>query len=103
MCGSTQGVRRNIEEQETKYLQALSRGLYLKRDLKQGAKLRTDDLYSAIPYQPEIGHINAQQYRDKTYILVRDLDKDSPITQKDINLCTDNQKHNQNDVSHVYF
>ncbi len=40
-----------ILEKEIKYLDALVRGVYAKRDLPQGQVLRDEDVYLAIPLQ----------------------------------------------------
>lgn len=84
MCGTSSSVRRVIDEKETNYLEALHRGLYLKDDLKKGTKISLDHLYSAVPYQKEIGHITSRQYFDVDVILIRDMKKDSPLTNSDI-------------------
>jgi len=84
MCGTSTTMRRVIDDKETNYLEALYRGLYLKEDLKKGTKITLDHLYSAIPYQREIGHITSRQYFDGDFILIRDLKKDSPLTKNDI-------------------
>jgi N-acetylneuraminate synthase len=84
MCGTSSSIRRVIDEKETNYLEALYRGLYLKDDLKKGTKIYLDHLYSAVPYQKEIGHITSRQYFDGDFILNRDMKKDSPLTNSDI-------------------
>ena len=84
MCGTSSSIRRVIDEKETSYLEALYRGLYLKDDLKKGTKISLDHLYSAVPYQKEIGHITSRQYFDGDFILNRDMKKDSPLTNSDI-------------------
>ena len=84
MCGTSTNARRIVDEKESNYLEALYRGLYLKRDLKKGAKITLDDLYSAIPYQKEIGHITSRQYFDGDFILQHDIKKDAPLTKSDI-------------------
>ena len=84
MCGTSTNTRRVVDEKESNYLEALYRGLYLKRDLKKGAKITLDDIYSAIPYQKEIGHITSRQYFDGDFILKHDIKKDAPLTKSDI-------------------
>ena len=84
MCGTSKVDRRIIDEKESKYLEALYRGLYIKRDLIKGTLLALDDLYSAIPYQKEIGHITSREYFDKEFILNKDLPKDAPLTKNDL-------------------
>lgn len=84
MCGTSLNERRIIDEKESKYLESLYRGLYLKQDLKQGTLLTLEHLYSAIPYQKEIEHITSREYFDSDFILNKDLKKDTPLTKKDI-------------------
>jgi N-acetylneuraminate synthase len=85
MCGTSINTRRIIDEKESNYLEALHRGLYLKQDLKKGTKIQLEYLYSAIPYQKEIGHLTSRQYFDSDFILNKDLKKDAPLTKNDIN------------------
>jgi sialic acid synthase SpsE len=84
MCGTSTNERRIIDEKESNYLESLYRGLYLRHDLKKGSKIKLDDLYSAIPWQKEIGQITSRQYFDGDFTLNKDLQKDSPLTKKDI-------------------
>jgi N-acetylneuraminate synthase len=84
MCGTARNERRIIDDKESAYLEALYRGLYLKDDLKKGTKITLNHLYSAVPYQKEINHNTSRQYFDGDYILIRDLAKDAPLTEKDI-------------------
>jgi len=55
MCGGSSAERRFISEKETKYLDGLVRGVYLKRDLPAGYEFNhsriQDDIYFAIPLQ----------------------------------------------------
>jgi N-acetylneuraminate synthase len=55
MCGGSSTERRFIPEREIKYLDALVRGVYARRDLPAGHVLRhetiDDDFYLAIPLQ----------------------------------------------------
>lgn len=57
MCGNRGTKRRIPSEEEMRYLQALLRGVYAKRDLPAGHRLNRDDLetdfYLAIPLQAE--------------------------------------------------
>ena len=84
MCGTASNIRRVVDEKESNYLEALYRGLYLKQDLKKGTKITLNHLYSAIPYQKEIGHITSRQYFEGDFILTKDLKKDAPLTKNDI-------------------
>jgi N-acetylneuraminate synthase len=84
MCGNSLEDRRVIDDKESTYLESLYRGLYLKQDLKKGSKILISNLYSAIPYQKDIGHISSRDYFDGEFILNKNLKKDSPLTKNDI-------------------
>ena len=53
MCGGSADTRRNVSENERKYLDELVRGVYAKRDLEEGYTFSSDtfddDFYLAIP------------------------------------------------------
>lgn len=51
MCGAPGTQKRIPPEKEVTYLDALVRGIYAKRDLKQGQVLKGSDIYFAIPLQ----------------------------------------------------
>jgi sialic acid synthase SpsE len=84
MCGTSSETRRTIDEEEKNYLESLYRGLYLKKNLKKGTKIELKNLYSAIPYQKEIGHITSRDYFDNDFILNKDMKKDAPLSRNDI-------------------
>ena len=84
MCGTSSNERRIIDEKEKNYLESLYRGLYLKKLMKKGSKVSVDDLYSAIPYQKEIGHITSRELVGRDFILNKNLKQDSPLTKSDI-------------------
>lgn len=84
MCGTSSDVRRIIDEKESYYLESLYRGLYLKRDMKSGETITIDDLYSAIPYQKEIGHISSRDFIEKDCVLNCDINKDQPLLKTNI-------------------
>lgn len=84
MCGTSIMSRRIIDQKESSYLEALYRGLYLKRNIKKGEKVTISDLYSAIPYQKELEQISSRDFIEDDAVAVRDLIKDSPLTKKDI-------------------
>jgi hypothetical protein len=52
--------------------------------MKKGETVTVKDLYSAIPYQKEINHITSREYFDNEFVIVKDVSKDSPLTQSDI-------------------
>ncbi len=49
MCGGAPVERRRVPEGERRYLDALVRGVYAKRDLAEGAVLTRDDVYFSVP------------------------------------------------------
>lgn len=49
MCGHSANERREVPENERRYLDALVRGVYAKRDIAEGEVLTRDDVYFAIP------------------------------------------------------
>ena len=55
-----------------------------KKNLKKGTKIELKNLYSAIPYQKEIGHITSRDYFDNDFILNKDMKKDAPLSRNDI-------------------
>lgn len=84
MCGSYDNKRRIIDDKESVYLQSLYRGLYLSKDLLCGHKITIDDLYAAVPYQKDIGHLTSREFTNEYYVLNKNLKKDSPLTSRDI-------------------
>ena len=84
MCGDTNGKRRVIDEKESKYLHALYRGLYLKKDIKVGEKIRLEDLYSAIPYLEEKGQVSSRDFIEDDAVAKVDIKKDSPLLRESI-------------------
>lgn len=51
MCGAPGTQKRLSPEKEIRYLDALVRGVYARRDLPAGHRLQEDDVYLAIPLQ----------------------------------------------------
>lgn len=49
MCGGSANQRRTVPEKEVRYLDALVRGVYAKRNLPAGHVLTGDDIYLAVP------------------------------------------------------
>lgn len=84
MCGLSSDQRRNIDDKERDYLTALHRGLYLNKDIAKGQKVCISDLYSAVPFQPEINHLSSRTFIEKDSIAKKDLSKDNPLTSDDI-------------------
>jgi N-acetylneuraminate synthase len=49
MCGGSPTQKRVVPDKETRYLDALVRGVYARRDLPAGHVLSDDDIYLAVP------------------------------------------------------
>lgn len=49
MCGGTGAAKRDVPEKEVRYLDALVRGVYARRDLPAGHVLTQDDVFLAVP------------------------------------------------------
>lgn len=85
MCGSPGIQKRRSPEKEIKYLDALVRGIYAKRDLPKGYRLSQstmyDDIYAAIPLQS--GQISCRELMAGE-VLLTDIKKDTPIMIDDI-------------------
>jgi N-acetylneuraminate synthase len=76
MCGNPGVAKRRCPPEEVKYLDALVRGVYAKRDLKKGESLSDEDVYLAIPLQK--GQLSCREImRGQT--LLADLPKDQPM------------------------
>ncbi len=80
MCGAPGTQKRNPPEKEIKYLDALVRGVYAKRDLSAGYTLTkenlNDDVYLAIPLQK--GQISCRELMSGE-VLLHDIKKHAPI------------------------
>ena len=77
MCGGSGEERRRLSTQEVKYLDALVRGVYAKRDLPVGHVLTDDDYYLAIPLQR--GQLSCRELITGVS-LVQSCCADAPIT-----------------------
>ena len=84
MCGTSSESRRIIDDKEINYLESLYRGLYLNRNIKKDEKITINDLYSAIPYQKELGHITSRDFIEDGAVALRNLTKNSPLLKEDI-------------------
>jgi N-acetylneuraminate synthase len=69
-------VKRTPSDAEIKYLDALVRGVYAKRDLKAGQSLREEDLYLAIPLQK--GQLSCREIM-RGQVLLKDVTKDEAV------------------------
>ena len=76
MCGNSSLAKRRCPPEEIKYLDALVRGVYAKRNLKKGERLSEEKLYLAIPLQK--GQFSCREVMSGQ-ILLADVEKDSPI------------------------
>lgn len=76
MCGAPGTQLRMPPEKETKYLDALVRGVYAKRNLPKGHALTDDDLYLAVPLQK--GQISCRELM-RGEVLLEACKKDQPI------------------------
>lgn len=80
MCGSYGNSKKVPSKEEIKYLDALVRGVYAKRDLPEGYIIRHEnvqnDVYLAIPLQK--GQISCRELMTGE-VLVKEVKKDEPI------------------------
>jgi sialic acid synthase SpsE len=80
MCGGSGETRRNVADIEAKYLNALVRGVYAKRDLPAGHVIHQEsldqDIYLAIPLQK--GQISCRELMHGETLL-HPVAKDKPI------------------------
>ncbi len=77
MCGNPGTMKRRCEAEEIKYLDALVRGVYAKRDLKKGQALRDGDVYLAVPLQK--GQMSCRELMNGQTLLA-DVSKDEAVT-----------------------
>jgi len=76
MCGASGQSKRIPTEKEIKYLDALVRGVYAKKDLPQGHALTANDVYLAIPLLK--GQISCRELMSGE-VLLQSCAKDKPI------------------------
>lgn len=81
MCGSGQSARRQVPESERRYLDALVRGVYSKRDFAAGHTLTRDDVYFAVPLLK--GQISTREFTGGE-VLTAPITADEPIGITDI-------------------
>ncbi|MDC0088861.1 N-acetylneuraminate synthase family protein [Porticoccaceae bacterium] len=86
MCGGVGHQRREIPKEETKYLDALVRGVYLKQDLDAGTPINKDNFekyfYLAIPLLK--GQLSCREIFDGEF-LINEMKKDSSLMIDDVN------------------
>ncbi|MFH1878173.1 MAG: N-acetylneuraminate synthase family protein [Candidatus Omnitrophota bacterium] len=76
MCGASGKEKRIPSEKEIKYLDALVRGVYAKKDLPEGQILREEDVYLAVPLQQ--GQISCRELMSGE-VLLKSCEKDKPL------------------------
>ena len=76
LCGHSSKTKNIPQEKEVKYLNALVRGVYAKKNLPKGHILQDDDIYLAIPLQK--GQISCREYM-RGEVLLEDVQQDMPI------------------------
>jgi N-acetylneuraminate synthase len=76
MCGSPGTMKRRCEPEEIRYLDALIRGVYARRDLKQGQPIKEGDVYLAVPLQK--GQVSSRELM-LGQALLADIPKDQPL------------------------
>jgi sialic acid synthase SpsE len=85
MCGHSGTQKRISPEKETKYLDALVRGIYVKRDLPAGYRLThqnmDSDIYAAVPLLQ--GQISCRELMSGE-VLLKEVKKDAPLMIDDI-------------------
>lgn len=81
ICGGSGEVKRIPPKREIEYLDALVRGVYAKRDFKEGDIISDEDIYLAIPLQK--GQISCRELMSGE-ALINPVKKDAPIMIDDI-------------------
>lgn len=76
MCGAPGTQKRRSPPKETSYLDSLVRGVYARRDIKQGEKLTGDAVYLAIPIQK--GQISCREWMNGE-VSQCDIPADRPV------------------------
>lgn len=76
MCGGPGTQRRVIPERETKYLDALVRGVYAARDLREGDVICDEDFFLAIPLQK--GQLSCREVM-RGQVVIKACKKGAPV------------------------
>src|SRR5688572_33104872 len=76
MCGNAGTTNRLCSLLAFRYLDALVRGVYARRGLKQGQTLKEDDIYLAIPLQK--GQLSCRELM-AGQTLLKDVATDKPL------------------------
>ena len=84
MWGSVDNRNKSIKE-ENKQLSQFKRGIYLKKDISKGVTIKKSDIYFAFPAIDN--QLKANDFLRTNLISTKKfLDKDAPLTIKDINM-----------------
>lgn len=76
MCGNPGTMKRRCSPEEIKYLDALVRGVYARRPLKQGQLLKEEDVYLVVPLQK--GQMSCRELM-AGQTLLSDVSVDKPL------------------------
>lgn len=76
MCGHSGKTRRKVPEGERRYLDALVRGVYAKRDLAVGEVVTRDDVYFSVPLVK--GQLSTREFTGEER-LTRPIAADAPL------------------------
>lgn len=76
ICGGPAEEKRVVPKKEREYLDALVRGVYVKRDLPAGHKLGEDDVYFAVPLLK--GQISTREF-ESGEVLTAPVAADQPV------------------------
>ncbi len=81
ICGAPSTYKKNVDDKEKQYLDALVRGVYAKQDFRAGDIIHEENIYLAIPLQK--GQISCRELMSGE-VLLKDVKKDEPIRIDDI-------------------
>lgn len=81
ICGAPSTYKKNVDDREKQYLDALVRGVYAKQDFKAGDIIHEENIYLAVPLQK--GQISCRELMSGE-VLLKDVKKDEPIRIDDI-------------------
>ncbi len=81
ICGAPSTYKKDADDRETQYLDALVRGVYAKQDFRAGDIIHEENVYLAVPLQK--GQISCRELMSGE-VLLKDIKKDEPIKIDDI-------------------
>lgn len=85
MCGGNNNSRREISKEETEYLDALVRGVYVKKDLNAGLEINSSNFdeyfYLAVPLKK--GQLSCREIFNGEKI-IKDIKADQPLKIQDV-------------------